>query len=96
MLYKELKDSVKTLGFMTIEDFAKYIGVTSDDVLEWESKDEIPYTVSLIVHLLKGDKAVPNNVLDNLVEECLPLASLLEEASSFLTSSKRCFYCKKS
>lgn len=54
MLYKELKESVKTLGFMTIDDFAKYIGVSSDDVLEWESKDEIPYTISLIVHLLKG------------------------------------------
>lgn len=95
MLYKELKESVKTLGFMTIDDFAKYIGVSSDDVLEWESKDEIPYTISLIVHLLKGDQAVPNNVLDNLVEECLPLASLLEEASSFPHKLEEMFLLQK-
>ena len=80
---------------MTIEDFAKYIGVTPNDVLEWESKDEIPYTVSLIVHLLKGDKNIPNNVLDNLIEECLPLASLLEEASSFPHKLEEMFLLQK-
>lgn len=95
MIYKDLKETVKTLGFLTIEDFAKYIGVKSDDVLEWESKDEVPYTVSLIVHLLKGDKVVPNNVLDNLVEECLPLASLLEEASSFPSKLEEMFLLQK-
>lgn len=80
---------------MTIEDFAKYIGVTPNDVLEWESKDEIPYTVSLIVHLLRGDKDIPNNVLDNLIEECLPLASLLEEASSFPHKLEEMFLLQK-
>ncbi|RXJ60275.1 dUTP diphosphatase [Candidatus Marinarcus aquaticus] len=95
MLYKDLKETVKTLGFLTIEDFAKYIGVTSNDVLEWEAKDEIPYTVSLIVHLLKGDKVVPNNVLDSLVEECLPLATLLEEASSFPSKLEEMFLLQK-
>jgi dimeric dUTPase (all-alpha-NTP-PPase superfamily) len=95
LLYKELKDIVKTLGFMTIEDFAKYIGVTPNDVLDWESKDDIPYTVSLIVHLLKGDKDIPNNVLDNLIEECLPLASLLEEASSFPHKLEEMFLLQK-
>ena len=80
---------------MTIEDFAKYIGVSPNDVLEWESKDEIPYTVSLIVHLLKGDKDIPNNVLDNLIEECLPLASLLEEASSFPHKLEEMFLLQK-
>jgi dimeric dUTPase (all-alpha-NTP-PPase superfamily) len=95
LIYKDLKETVKTLGFLTIEDFAKYIGVKSDDVLEWESKDEVPYTVSLIVHLLKGDKVVPNNVLDNLVEECLPLASLLEEASSFPSKLEEMFLLQK-
>ena len=83
MLYEDLKIVTKTLGFLTIEDFAKYIGVKPSDILEWESKDEVPYTVSLIIHLLKGDKNLPNSTLDSVVEECLPLASLLEEASSF-------------
>ena len=61
MLYEDLKDSIKALGFLTIEDFVQYIGVTPSDILEWETKDEVPYTVSLIIHLLKGDKDLPNN-----------------------------------
>ncbi|MGB1227650.1 MAG: deoxyuridinetriphosphatase, partial [Poseidonibacter sp.] len=61
MLYNDFKTSIKSLGFLSIEDFMKYIGVTSSDVLEWEEKDEVPYTVSLIVHLLKGEGELPNN-----------------------------------
>ena len=96
MLYKDFKDSIKALGFSTIEDFVQYVGVTSNDVLEWEEKDEVPYTVSLIVHLLKGDNQLPNNsTLDNLVEECLPLASLLEEASSFPHKLEEMFLLQK-
>ena len=96
MLYKDLKDSIKTLGFLTIEDFVHYIGVTSSDILEWEEKDEIPYTVSLIIHLLKGDKNLPNNIsLDSLVEECLPLAELLDEASSFPHKLEEMFLLQK-
>ena len=52
MLYEELKTNVKNLGFDTIESFARYIGVTPQDILVWEENDDIPYTVSLIVHLL--------------------------------------------
>ncbi|MFK2821652.1 dUTP diphosphatase [Arcobacter sp. YIC-80] len=96
MLYKDLKDSIKTLGFLSIEDFVQYIGVTSSDVLVWEEKDEVPYTVSLIIHLLKGEKELPNNTtLDNLVEECLPLAELLEEASSFPHKLEEMFLLQK-
>jgi len=96
LLYKDFKDSIKALGFSTIEDFVQYVGVTSNDVLEWEEKDEVPYTVSLIVHLLKGDNQLPNNsTLDNLVEECLPLASLLEEASSFPHKLEEMFLLQK-
>lgn len=96
MLYKDLKDSIKTLGFMSIEDFVQYIGVTSSDVLDWEEKDEVPYTVSLIIHLLKGEKELPNNTtLDNMVEECLPLAELLEEASSFPHKLEEMFLLQK-
>ena len=82
MLYEELKVVTKSLGFVSIEDFAKYVGMTPSDVLKWE-EDEVPYTISLIVHLLKGEKLPNSSALDILVEECLPLASLLEEASSF-------------
>lgn len=96
MLYKELKDSIKALGFLSIEDFVHYIGVTPSDILEWEEKDEIPYIVSLVIHLLKGDKNLPSNKsLDNLVEECLPLAELLEEASSFPHKLEEMFLLQK-
>jgi len=96
LLYNELKDSIRTLGFLSIEDFVRYIGVTPSDILEWEEKDEIPYTVSLIIHLLKGDHELPNNSsLDSLVEECLPLAQLLEEASSFPHKLEEMFLLQK-
>ena len=96
MLYEELKIVSKSLGFLTIQDFAKYVGKTPSDVLLWEDKDEIPYTISLIIHLLKGDKLLPSNgVLNNLVEECLPLATLLEEASSFPHKLEEMFLLQK-
>ncbi len=76
--------------------FVHYIGVTPSDILEWEAKDEVPYTVSLIIHLLKGDKDLPNNInLDSLIEECLPLAELLEEASSFPHKLEEMFLLQK-
>ena len=97
MLYEELKNTVKNLGFSTIESFANYVGVTSSDVLDWEQKDEIPYTIALIVHLLQGNEEVPNdnNSLDILVEECLPLATLLEESSSFPAKLEEMFALQK-
>ena len=97
MLYEELKTTVKNLGFSTIESFANYIGVTTTDVLDWEEKDEIPYTVALVVHLLQGEKELPNetNSLDLLVEECLPLAQLLEESSSFPHKLEEMFLLQK-
>ncbi len=96
MLYEELKVTTKSLGFLTIEDFAKYVGMTPSDVLQWEEKDEVPYTISLIIHLLKGDTNLPNSsALDTLVEECLPLASLLEEASSFPSKLEEMFLLQK-
>lgn len=96
MLYEELKTTTKALGFNTLEDFAKYIGVTPSKVLEWEDKDEVPYTVSLIVHLLKGDQQLPQtSSLDHVVEECLPLAELLEEASSFPHKLEEMFLLQK-
>lgn len=97
MLYEDLKTAVKSLGFATIESFANYVGVTSADVLQWEEKDEIPYTIALVVHLLQGSKEIPNenNTLDILVEECLPLATLLEESSSFPAQLEEMFLLQK-
>ena len=97
MLYEELKTTIKGLGFTTIESFVNYIGVTSDDVLTWEEKDEIPYTIALIVHLLQGEQDAPNDInsLDLLVEECLPLAQLLEESSSFPHKLEEMFLLQK-
>ena len=97
MLYEELKTTVKNLGFITIESFAKYIGVTPSDVLTWEERDEVPYTVTLVVHLLQGEQNLPNEVnsLDLLVEECLPLAALLEESSSFPHKLEEMFLLQK-
>ena len=97
MLYEELKTTIKNLGFITIESFASYIGVTSSDILAWEEKDEVPYTVTLIIHLLQGEQDCPNdgNSLDLLVEECLPLAALLEESSSFPHKLEEMFLLQK-
>ena len=96
MLYEDLKDSIKVIGFGSIEEFSKYIGVNSSDILEWEKKDNVPYTVSLIIHLLKGEKNLPDaNRLDSVIEECLPLASLLEEASSFPHKLEEMFLLQK-
>ena len=96
MLYSELKKQIKNLGFTNIEDFAKYVGVSSDEILKWEDEMEIPYTISLVVHLLKGKIEIPNvNSLDSIVEECLPLAQLLDEASSFPAKLEEMFLLQK-
>ena len=66
MLYKDFKESIKSLGFSSIEDFMQYSGVTSDDVLSWEEKNEVPYLVSLILHLLwwwVSFISIPDNVV---------------------------------
>ncbi|MEA1914865.1 MAG: dUTP diphosphatase [Campylobacterota bacterium] len=96
MLYEELKVKSAQLGFENIEDFAKYIGSTPNEILTWEAKDEIPYIVSLVIHLLSNEQELPdNNTLDSLVEECLPLATLLEEASSFPHKLEEMFVLQK-
>ncbi len=96
MLYNELKNQIKNLGFSKIEDFSKYVGVKPNDILKWEEQDEIPYTIALVVHLLKGQIDTPDiNSLDNLVEECLPLAQLLEESSSFPAKLEEMFLLQK-
>lgn len=97
MLYKDFKESIKTLGFTNLEDFINYCGVSSSEVLSWEEKNEIPYVITLILHLLKGEKEVlPTNfALDSMVEECFPLATLLEEASSFPSKLEEMFLLQK-
>ena len=60
-------------------------GVTSNDILNWEEKNEVPYMVSLVLHLLKGEKELllTNSTLDSVIEECLPLATLLRRGFFF-------------
>jgi dimeric dUTPase (all-alpha-NTP-PPase superfamily) len=96
LLYEELKIKSAQLGFENINDFAKYIGSTPSEVLQWETKDEIPYIVSLVIHLLSNEKELPqHNTLDTVIEECLPLATLLEEASSFPHKLEEMFVLQK-
>ncbi len=96
MLYKDLKESIESLDFSSMEEFIEYIGVTSQDVLEWKEKNEVPHVISVLLPLLKGEKALStNSTLDNLVEECLPLATLLEEVSSFPYKLEEMFLLQK-
>lgn len=97
MIFKDFKESIKSLGFLTVEDFVKYARLNSDDILSWETKNEVPYVISLLLHILRGEKEVlPTNwTLQNIVEECLPLATLLEEASSFPHKLEEMFLLQK-
>ena len=97
MLYKDFKESIRSLGFLSTEDFMHYAGVTSNDILNWEEKNEVPYMVSLVLHLLKGEKELllTNSTLDSVIEECLPLATLLEEVSSFPHKLEEMFLLQK-
>ena len=96
MLYEELKIKSAQLGFENLNDFAKYIGATPQEVLDWEDKDEIPYIVSLVIHLLDNEEELTTHTgLDSVVEECLPLATLLEEASSFPHKLEEMFVLQK-
>ena len=96
MLYRDLKESIESLDFSSMEEFIEYIGVTSEDVLQWKEKNEVPHVISVLLPLLKGEKALcTNSTLDNLVEECLPLATLLEEVSSFPYKLEEMFLLQK-
>lgn len=93
MLYKDFKDSLNSAGFLSLEDFLKYSNISLNEVLLWEEKDEVPNLVAL---LLKEKKVLSSNLaLENIVEECLPLANLLEEASSFPAKLEEMFLLQK-
>lgn len=97
MQFKEFKKLIKVLGFETFEDFLEFSKYTSNDLIKWEQADEVPYVVSLLLHLLKGDKNIAgdNIELSKVIEECLPLATLLEEASSFPSKLEEMFKLQK-
>ncbi|RBQ28718.1 dUTP diphosphatase [Aliarcobacter vitoriensis] len=97
MLYKDFKEAIKSVGFNSVDEFITYAKISSDEVLVWIENDEVPYLVSLLIHTLKGDKDVlPASIsLENIVEECLPLATLLEEASSFPSKLEEMFLLQK-
>jgi dimeric dUTPase (all-alpha-NTP-PPase superfamily) len=97
LLYKDFKESIKSLGFLNLEDFIVYAKLNQDELLLWEEKNEVPYVVSLLIHILKGEKELlPSNwALQDIVEECLPLATLLEESSSFPAKLEEMFLLQK-
>ncbi|MBL3519926.1 dUTP diphosphatase [Aliarcobacter lanthieri] len=97
MLYKDFKEAIKSIGFSSVDEFISYAKISSNEVLAWIEKDEVPYLVSLLLHTLKGDKDVlPASIsLESIVEECLPLATLLEEASSFPHKLEEMFLLQK-
>ena len=96
MLYSDFKKAITQLGFIRIEDFIEYVGANPSDVLEWEEQDNVPYTISLIIHLLKdGGGLYEDSVLEDMVEECIPLAKLLEESSSFPHKLEEMFELQK-
>ncbi|WP_418178842.1 dUTP diphosphatase [Aliarcobacter lanthieri] len=97
MLYKDFKEAIKSIGFSSVDEFISYAKISPNEVLAWIEKDEVPYLVSLLLHTLKGDKDVlPASIsLESIVEECLPLATLLEEASSFPHKLEEMFLLQK-
>jgi len=97
LLYKDFKEAIKSIGFSSVDEFITYAKISPNDVLNWIEKDEVPYLVTLLLHTLKGDKDVlpANTSLNSIVEECLPLATLLEEASSFPHKLEEMFLLQK-
>lgn len=97
MLYKDFKEAIKSVGFTSIEEFVAFSKLEINEVLSWEEQDEVPYLVSLLLHTLKGEKELlPSGlILKQVVEECLPLATLLEQASSFPHKLEEMFLLQK-
>lgn len=95
MNYVSLQDNIKLLGFNEIEEFAKYVGVTPIEIEKWKSQNEVPHAIEIIIDLLKNKKPDTNNSLDNLIDECIPLANLLNEATSFRDKLEEMFMLQK-
>ena len=96
MLYSDFKKAITQLGFIRTEDFIEYVGANPAEALQWEEKDNIPYQITLIIHLLKdGNNLYEDSVLEDVVEECIPLAKLLEESSSFPHKLEEMFELQK-
>ena len=43
LLYKDFKESIRSLGFISTEDFMHYAGVTSNDILNWKKPTKFIY-----------------------------------------------------
>lgn len=97
MLFNEFKVAIKNVGFSSLEDFLDYTKISSSEILLWEEKDSVPYVISLLLNIIKEDKKLisSTNTLDSLIDECLPLATLLEEASSFPAKLEEMFLLQK-
>lgn len=96
MQYKDFKDSLKILGFISVDDFINYTKISSHNILKWEEEDKVPYHISLILNLLKGDKKLPiSSKLDLLTEECTSLVKQLDDESSLPYKLEEMFLLQK-
>mgnify|MGYP000616217797 CR=1 FL=1 len=92
---------LKNIGEITVRSsLTDYTFLASDTVLHQQAKlleainasQDVFYTSSRGVNEIN---IVVSNILDSVVEECLPLASLLEEASSFPHKLEEMFLLQK-
>ena len=95
MSYKDLENSIKVLGFSSVEEFIKYIGFEVQDIKKWQKNDKSPQIVSLLIQSLEANIHKIDLRLDSLVDECLPLATLLDESSSFPSKLEEMFLLQK-
>ncbi|OCL82852.1 dUTP diphosphatase [Arcobacter porcinus] len=97
MSFREFKIAIKSIGFSSLEEFLNFTKIDHNDALAWENKDEVPYYVTLILHTLKTYESgvSSDSVLNSLIDDCIPLASLLEEASSFPSKLEEMFLLQK-
>jgi len=95
MLFSDFKVEIHRLGFKDIQDFLDYVGVNSNDVSIWEVEKKVPKTIKVIIDLLKKEQNITSSTIDNIIEECLPLAELLDEASQFPNIIEEMFLLQK-
>ena len=96
MLYKDFENIANGI-FGSVDAFVKYTKLNEGDIKEWKNKDEVPHFVTLILQSIKLDKAEQNKslALDKLVEECLPLATFIEEATTISDKLEEMFLLQK-
>lgn len=96
MVYKDFENIINVV-FGSIDAFINYTKLNKSEINEWKNKNEVPHFVSLILKSIKLDKNEQNKnlALDKLVEECLPLATFIEEATTISDKLEEMFLLQK-